>query len=89
VPFPTPGPSLAPSPKLATNLAVHRTRRGDGRRHPTRVFPGLGLGLALVRHLVEAHNGAVEAHSEGPGTGATFVVRIPALSDDSERRMPA
>jgi signal transduction histidine kinase len=54
----------------------------------TRVFPGLGLGLALVRHLVEAHNGSVEARSDGPGTGATFVVRIPVASDESRRPLP-
>jgi len=43
----------------------------------TRAFPGLGLGLALVRQLVEAHGGGVTAESDGPGHGATFVVRLP------------
>jgi signal transduction histidine kinase len=55
----------------------------------TRVFSGLGLGLALVSHLVEAHNGRVEAHSEGAGTGATFVVCIPILSGSTDGRQPA
>jgi signal transduction histidine kinase len=38
---------------------------------------GLGLGLTLVERLVELHGGMVSAHSDGPGTGATFNVRIP------------
>ena len=40
---------------------------------------GLGLGLALVRHLVEQHGGAIRAESPGPGLGATFVVRLPLM----------
>ena len=43
----------------------------------TRSTTGLGLGLSIVRHLVELHGGAVEARSEGEDRGATFLVRLP------------
>ncbi len=43
----------------------------------TRTHGGLGLGLAIVKHLVELHGGSIEARSEGLGTGATFVVKLP------------
>ncbi len=44
----------------------------------TRKFGGLGLGLAIVRHLVELHGGTVSADSLGEDQGATFIVRLPA-----------
>ncbi len=44
----------------------------------TRAHGGLGLGLCIARHLAELHGGTIEAHSEGEGRGATFVVRLPA-----------
>jgi signal transduction histidine kinase len=44
----------------------------------TRAHGGLGLGLAIVRYLVEAHGGSVRAESLGEGQGASFVVSLPA-----------
>jgi signal transduction histidine kinase/ActR/RegA family two-component response regulator len=46
----------------------------------TRRQGGLGLGLSIVRHLVEAHGGSVKAESPGEGLGATFVVRLPIVA---------
>ena len=46
-------------------------------RSTTRPFDGLGLGLAIVRHIVELHGGTVNAVSDGPGCGATFTVAMP------------
>ena len=46
-----------------------------------RAMGGLGIGLALVRHLVELHGGSIEAHSAGVGQGSEFVLRLPARSE--------
>jgi CheY-like chemotaxis protein len=56
-------------------FVFERLRQVDGTT--TRHYGGLGLGLAIVRHLVEAHGGTVSAHSEGSGQGATFTVDLP------------
>ena len=48
---------------------------------PDRAQGGLGIGLTMVRSLVEMHGGRVEAHSEGTGKGSEFVVRLPLLRD--------
>ena len=69
-----------------------RFRQAEG--HTRRQHGGLGLGLAIVRHLIEMHGGQVIATSQGVGKGACFVARLPLLvaaasSEDSEGQMPA
>jgi len=49
----------------------------------TRSHNGLGLGLAIVRHLVELHGGKILANSPGKGQGATFTVRLPLMPSNS------
>ena len=51
-----------------------------------RAQSGLGIGLTLAKRLVELHQGRIEAQSEGPGRGTTFVVRLPAVSAPVEER---
>jgi len=63
-----------------------RFRQGDA--GTMRQHRGLGLGLAIVRQIVDLHSGRVEAASEGPGRGATFTVRLP-LPSLSSRPWPA
>jgi PAS domain S-box-containing protein len=53
-------------------------RQADGSF--SRQHGGLGLGLAIARHLIELHSGSVEARSDGEGHGATFVIRLPTVN---------
>nr|WP_277922598.1 ATP-binding protein [Coleofasciculus sp. FACHB-1120] len=46
----------------------------------TRSYAGLGLGLAIVRHLVELHGGTIRAESPGEGQGSTFIVKLPLIN---------
>ena len=52
----------------------------QGQSETTARRSGLGLGLSIVKHLVELHGGSVAATSAGPGTGATFTLRLPLLA---------
>jgi PAS domain S-box-containing protein len=59
-------------------------RQADGTT--TRIFGGLGLGLAIVRKVVEMHGGKVQAESPGEGLGATFTVELPLLMRSEQVR---
>jgi signal transduction histidine kinase len=92
------------SADATVRIVVEDTGRGIPREMLSRLFDefwqarteasgspvGLGLGLAIVRQLVHMHRGTVDAESAGPGSGATFVVKLPfARHDDQARVVPA
>jgi len=66
-------------------LVFDRFRQADA--STTRQHGGLGLGLAIVRHLVELHGGTVEAVSEGKGRGAVFAVNLPLRATTGGRAL--
>ncbi len=73
-------------------FVFERFRQGDS--GPARKTGGLGLGLSIVRHIVEMHGGSVQAESDGEGRGSTFIIRLPLMilqpSPPTERReLPA
>ncbi|HYV55941.1 MAG TPA: ATP-binding protein [Candidatus Nitrosopolaris sp.] len=70
------------APEFLPHL-FERFRQADS--SSTRSYGGLGVGLAIVRHVVELHGGAVRATSDGEGRGATFTVTLPA----TDTRPPA
>jgi PAS domain S-box-containing protein len=73
------------SPKFLPHV-FDSFRQGDSTI--SRPYGGLGLGLAIARHLVELHGGTITAESEGEGKGATFTIDLPLSSCTPETELP-
>jgi signal transduction histidine kinase/CheY-like chemotaxis protein len=69
------------APELLPKIFDRSRGSDDSSAHPA---SGLGLGLTLVREIVALHGGSVSAHSAGPGSGATFSVRLPTMRVPAE-----
>jgi two-component system NtrC family sensor kinase len=67
------GDGMSPETLARIFEPFYSEKRGEGR--------GNGLGLAVVHAIISDHHGAIEAHSDGPGAGSRFVVRLPAASE--------
>ncbi|GAX41209.1 PAS/PAC sensor hybrid histidine kinase [Tolypothrix sp. NIES-4075] len=95
---PSPTPPLSPTTTYA-EITVTDTGKGISSEFLPHVFEyfrqadssttrnhgGLGLGLSIVRHLIELHGGTVTAESPGEGKGATFIVRLPLIEESSKQ----
>jgi PAS domain S-box-containing protein len=77
------GPGI--SPEFLPHV-FERFRQADG--STTRTHQGLGLGLAIVRHLVELHGGVINAENMGSGFGAAFTVKLPLPSSELTLQAP-
>jgi CheY-like chemotaxis protein/two-component sensor histidine kinase len=98
----SPPPSALPFALPAAVVRVRDNGRGIAPELLPRIFEvfvqaqrtldrsegGIGVGLTLVRSLVEMHGGSVEARSEGPGKGSEFIVRLPLLIAGAETQSP-
>jgi PAS domain S-box-containing protein len=73
-----------PAQQMANLFELFSQGEGEQRR----VGGGLGIGLSLVKQLVELHRGRVTAKSEGPGTGSEFTVHLPLATDQSAPAPP-
>lgn len=78
-----PGEGIDPAllPRIFQPFAQGPRRDGEGPR-------GVGLGLTIVRSIAALHGGSVEAHSDGPGRGSEFVVRLLAAAPDAASAAP-
>ena len=71
-------------PKADLPRVFERFYQVDKSRGPKR---GTGLGLAIAREIIQAHGGEIRVHSDGKGTGSTFMIWLPPLSQSSQRQV--